>query len=339
MTSGPIPLALGVGAAALAFSWAATWFVLGQLRRRAILDLPNERSSHSVPTPRGGGWGIMMVLAPALVLAGWSTGGWSWALPILCGTALLVAVSWADDRNDVPAFWRLAAQAGAVVAGLAALPADAQVVQGILPWWADCLGAAFAWIWFVNLFNFMDGIDGLAGSEAACVGAGLCIVAALAPAAPPALWLGSAVAGAAAGFLPWNWQPARVFMGDVGSIPLGYLLGWLLLLVAGAGFWEAALLLPLYFLADATLTLLKRVLAGKRVWQAHREHFYQRAVHNGRSHAAVVRLVLAVNALLAAFAVASVEVGWLAVPPGLAAVAALLVVLSRRPTPCRRTRA
>src|SRR6202034_2619980 len=102
----------------------------------------------------------------------------------------------------------------------------------------------------------------------------------------------AAIAAAALGFLVWNWAPARIFMGDVGSIPLGYALGYLLLEIARRGWWKAALILPLYFLADATLTLLRRLARGERVWQAHREHFYQRAVQRGLGHAAVVTRVI-----------------------------------------------
>ena len=109
----------------------------------------------------------------------------------------------------------------------------------------------------------------------------------------------------AVGFLPWNWHPARIFLGDVGSVPPGFMLGWLLLDLAGRGAWAAALILPAYFLADATWTLARRALRGEAIWRAHREHFYQRAVHGGLSHAAAVRAVLACNAALVSCAALS----------------------------------
>src|SRR5690606_27746163 len=130
----------------------------------------------------------------------------------------------------------------------------------------------------------------------AAIGLGVALFAGAAGGEPALVALGLAVAGAAFGFLPWNWQPARIFLGDVGSVPLGYALGWLLLSLAAAGAWAAALILPLYYLADATLTLMRRLARGERVWQAHREHFYQRATQAGRSHAAVVSLVAAAAA-------------------------------------------
>ncbi|SMH57903.1 MraY family glycosyltransferase [Azospirillum agricola] len=313
-------------------SWALTGRVLAYLRRKAILDHPNDRSSHSIPTPRGGGWGVMLTLLPAWVAVGAATGDLRRALPVLAGIAALMAVSWMDDRRGLGSAPRFLIQIAAVAGGLAALPGDGLVFQGLLPAWADRLVAAVGWLWFVNLFNFMDGIDGLAGGETATIGGGLALVAALTgPAAlNPALGLyGLAAAGAALGFLMWNWHPAKLFMGDVGSVPLGFALGWLLLGTAAAGFWPAALLIPAYFLTDATLTLLRRLAEGKKVWQAHREHFYQKATQRGRSHAQVVRLVLALNGVLVALAAASLSLGWVVVLPGAVAVILLLATLAR----------
>ena len=181
----------------------------------------------------------------------------------------------------------------------------------------------------MNLFNFMDGIDGLAGGEAASIGAGLALVASLGALDPALALYGLAAAGAALGFLMWNWHPAKLFMGDVGSVPLGFTLGWLLLVLAASGLWVAALLIPAYFLADATFTLLRRLAEGKKVWQAHREHFYQKATQRGRNHAQVVRLVLALNAALLLLAVASLALGWTVLPAGAAAVVLLLALLAR----------
>ncbi|WP_084536435.1 MraY family glycosyltransferase [Azospirillum halopraeferens] len=316
-------------AGSLALSWLLVGRVLVWLRRRAILDHPNDRSSHSVPTPRGGGWGVVLTVLPVWAAIALAHGTAATVLPLLGAAAALVAVSWADDRRGLGPAPRFLVQMAAVAAGLAVLPPDGLVLQGLVPWWLDRVLAGFAWLWFVNLFNFMDGIDGLAGTEAATVGIGLALVATLAGAAPDLTLHGLAVAGAALGFLAWNWHPARVFMGDVGSVPLGYLLGWLLLAAAAAGAWEAALLLPLYFLADATITLLRRAAAGKKVWQAHREHFYQKATQRGRSHDRVVLAVLAANAALIALAVASLSAGWPAVPAGLLVVAGLLAHLAR----------
>ena len=187
------------------------------------------------------------------------------------------------------------------------------------------------WIWWINLFNFMDGIDGLAGCEAAAIGAGLLLFASVGAGADPALRaLAAAVTGAAIGFLVWNWSPARIFLGDVGSVPLGYVLGFLLLGLAVRGNWRIALILPLYFLADATITLTRRILRGERVWQAHREHFYQQAVRRGLGHAAVAERVIAADLVLIGCGWAS-ENGWgsISLAVSAATVAILLAALAR----------
>jgi len=300
--------------ASLAVAWAATGAVTGWLRRRAILDHPNARSSHDRPTPRGGGLGLLIGLA----------GGWAGVLAllpgadprtteaVLAGGLLLAAVSFVDDVRGLPVAARLAVQIIAVAAGLAALPADALVFQGGLPPAADRLLTGLAWLWFVNLFNFMDGIDGLSGVEAASVGFGGALIAWLGGTIVT-IGLGATLAAAALGFLVWNWHPARVFLGDVGSVPLGFALGWLLLQLALEGAWAAALILPAYYWADASLTLVLRLGRGEAVWRPHRSHFYQRAVRQGLSHADVARQVMAANLVLVALAWLSVQVSpWLA---------------------------
>ncbi|MGB8274608.1 MAG: glycosyltransferase family 4 protein [Alphaproteobacteria bacterium] len=298
--------------------YAATLVAVGAvtsvLRRRAILDHPNDRSSHAMPTPRGGGIGILVVLLPAFALIALATRDAAAPVYAVLGAALmLAAVSFWDDVKGLTPGVRLAAQAAAVAFALVGFTDDALVFQGLLPPGLDRLAAGVAWIWFINLFNFMDGIDGIAGSETASIGAGLFAVAALVPGAfgtAHAIGLyGLILAAAAAAYLWWNWEPARVFLGDVGSVPLGFLLGWLLLSAAATGAWAVALILPLYYLADATITLVRRMIARERVWVAHTQHFYQRATRGGRRpglrHGQVAGAVLAANAALIALAVAA----------------------------------
>jgi UDP-N-acetylmuramyl pentapeptide phosphotransferase/UDP-N-acetylglucosamine-1-phosphate transferase len=317
----------------LALALLATGRVLRRLRERAILDRPNERSSHAIPTPRGGGIGILAALLPAwmaIVVLGYSD---SAPLAAIACALVLALVSWRDDVGGLSPTLRFAVQALAVAIGIAALPGAGTVFQHLLPPWLDRLAAGLLWLWFVNLFNFMDGIDGIAGSEAAAIGGGVALLA-LAHLDLVGLgngMLGAAIAGAAVGFLRWNWSPATLFMGDVGSVPLGYLIGWLLLALAGAGLWAPALILPLYFLADASWTLLRRLLRGETIWRPHREHFYQRAVQAGRSHADVVlRILIADLVLIGAALWATEEGGELpALAVAIVAVALLLVDLSR----------
>ncbi len=323
-----------VMAAAGAFSCLATRALIPVLRRRQVLDRPNARSSHAAPIPRGGG-----VAPVGAVLLAWAGLAWpglaqaGLASPALAcvvlGAVVVAVVSWIDDLRGLSPAARLPAHCAAVAIGVAALPALPGPAQGPL---ALALLAALGlvWVWWVNLFNFMDGIDGIAGSEAAAIGAGLMLFAGVGAGVDFATaLLAAAVLGAATGFLVWNWAPARIFLGDVGSVPLGYLTGWLLMSAAVRGHWRIALILPLYFLADATVTLCRRLLRGERVWQAHREHFYQRAVQRGLSHAAVVRRVIAADLVLIGCGWAA-ENGAGAVPLGLAAatVAILLAALA-----------
>ena len=330
---------LGIGgaiaAAAVVFATAflscfATRALIPVLRRRDVLDLPNERSSHSVPIPRGGGIalvGTVLLVWLALRLAGRV----SPAIPIVSlGAVLLAGVCWIDDLRGLSPATRLAAQAGAVAIGLYALPAGGNALEGWLGRAMYFAAAGLVWVWWINLFNFMDGIDGLAGSEAAAIGAGLVLFAALGSGADPALAaLAAAILGAALGFLASNWSPARIFLGDVGSAPLGYLTGFLLIGLAARGSWMVALILPLYFLADATITLLRRLIRGERVWQAHRQHFYQQAVQKGLGHAAVVRRVIAADLMLIGCGWAAENgLGGIALGAAFAIVAALLALLT-----------
>ena len=283
-------------------TWIGTGQVLRVLERRAILDHPNERSSHRVPTPRGGGLVLVPVVLVTWIAIAISTNALDRLWPVIVAGAALAAVSWRDDLRGLGAGPRLLAQAAAVAAGIFVLPGIGQTFQGVLPPALDIVVTAAIWLWFINIFNFMDGIDGISGTEAACICGGVFLFALIGNWDNGIGLYALTVTAAALGFLRWNWQPARVFLGDVGSVPLGYLIGWLLLSVAAKGQWSPALLLPMYYLADATLTLLRRLSRGERVWHAHRKHFYQRAVRRGLSHAKVVSAILCANVVLVACA-------------------------------------
>ncbi len=276
---------------------------LAYLRRKAILDTPNHRSSHEVPTPRGAGLAVTPALLGAWALLYPATSVW-----MLCACGFLLAgVSWIDDIRGVSPAARLAVQAGMVAVMLGAGGLSGPVFGGWLPGPLDALAAGLLWIWFVNLFNFMDGSDGITGIETAVIGIGVAAVASAA-AVPSLAPLGLTAAAVMSGFLVWNWHPARIFLGDVGSVPVGFALGWLLLELAARGLWAPALILPLYYLADATTTLIRRALRGDAVWQAHREHFYQRAIQRGLGHRDVALAVLACGAVLVAAALWAVSV-------------------------------
>jgi UDP-N-acetylmuramyl pentapeptide phosphotransferase/UDP-N-acetylglucosamine-1-phosphate transferase len=324
-----------IGASAVLSSFA-TRALIPILRRSGALDRPNQRSSHVVPTPRGGG--IAVVGTVVLAWLGVASTGWvtSAVVPVSIAAGLLAAVCWIDDLHGLPPLTRLAAQAAAVAIGLLALPKPDNAIAGWVGSTAYFTVLGLVWMWWVNLYNFMDGIDGIAGSETAAIGGGLLLLAALGSGVDASVaLLAAAIFGAALGFLVWNWSPARIFLGDVGSVPLGYLTGYLLIGLAAAGRWKIALILPLYFLADATITLGHRLLRGERIWQAHRQHFYQRAVRRGLDHGAVVKRVIAADLLL-------IACGWAAENgagvPALAAAAVVVAGLLAALLRGRRTR-
>jgi len=325
---------LAVACAVVAvLSWVATWAVLRSLIRFEAYDRPNARSSHERPKPRGGGLALLPVLLFSWIAAvSWLGAAPTDFWPVVSAAAVLTVVSWFDDLRSLPVVLRLAVQALAVGLALAAMDGVGLVFQGLLPPLLDRLAAGLLWLWFVNLFNFMDGIDGISGVEAGSLGLGLVLIGAVAAWPGVQVALPALLAAATLGFLVWNWGPAKLFLGDVGSVPLGYLLGWLLLGAAMNGEWAAALILPLYYLADATITLVKRAARGARLWQAHREHFYQRAVQGGASHSRVAAQVLACNAVLVVLAIITATGG--KASPALAAsavaVAVLLAILERR---------
>jgi UDP-N-acetylmuramyl pentapeptide phosphotransferase/UDP-N-acetylglucosamine-1-phosphate transferase len=297
MADALLPAAVAVATGV--FCWLATGALIPILRRRDMLDYPNERSSHFAPTPRGGGIAVTVSILLAWIALHKVGLVASSLVSIALGTSLLALVSWIDDLRGLSPGVRLVAQGAAVTIGILVLPGTHSALEAWLGSTLFFVAAGLVWVWWINLFNFMDGIDGLAVSEAAAICSGLLLFALVGDGADPAAaLLAAGIIGAAIGFLVWNWSPARIFLGDVGSVPLGYLSGFLLLDLVSRGRWKIALILPLYFLADATITLWRRLLAGERVWEPHRRHFYQQAVRNGLPHSAVVKRVIAANLLL-----------------------------------------
>jgi UDP-N-acetylmuramyl pentapeptide phosphotransferase/UDP-N-acetylglucosamine-1-phosphate transferase len=312
--------------------------LLMPLFARYAMARPNARSSHRVPTPQGGG--IAVVVATAVVVCGavllsmppdTATAWW----PVGVGVLLLGAVGWVDDVKVLPVLPRLLAHALAVAIVVAALPDAARVLPPV-PLWLERALLFVAGVYLVNIVNFMDGLDWMTVAEFVPVCAGTILVATLADVAPLASVVAAALAGAVVGFAPFNRPVARLFLGDVGSLPLGLLLFWLLLELAARGQLAAAILLPMYYLMDATLTLLRRIAHREPIHQAHRSHFYQRATDLGWSVPAIVAQVFVVNIGLAALAaLAAAWTTWIgqaiAVVLGVGLVAALLWRLARRP--------
>lgn len=287
-------LGLAIAAIAALVSFFTAWFIMRRAGKLGLLQQPNGRSSHVIPTPGGGGVGIV---------AGGSVAGLLMALllpwlgvPVIMAGILLAFIGYTDDRRPIAARWRLGAQVllmGAIVAVLPidqlGLPVPESVLLVILT-----LGGA---LW-INLFNFMDGIDGIAGIEAVTVAAGGATCWWLATGTP--LWaVPLLLAAAVAGFLVLNYPPAKIFMGDVGSGFIGMMLGVLSLWTAQQAtqvYWAWFILIGC-FMVDATTTLLRRVRRGERFYEAHRSHAYQYAARRHGSHKAVSLAVGAINLL------------------------------------------
>jgi Fuc2NAc and GlcNAc transferase len=292
-----------VSAAALALSAMLTGVVRRFALARGILDVPNDRSSHRIVTPRGGGLAMVLATtASAIALAHFDMISRGLLFALLGGGIAVAAIGFMDDRRPVRAGVRLLVHFGAAIWAVAWIGAPALLHVGgwviNLGWTSEVL-ATLSVVWMLNLFNFMDGIDGIAASEAAFMGCGgaalMLAIGVSSGVAAVSLVLG----GACIGFLLWNWPPAKIFMGDVGSGYLGYVIGVISLSAVNASpdaLWTWLILGGVFFV-DATLTLIRRTVRGDRVHEAHRSHAYQWLSIRWQSHKAVTLSVMAVNLL------------------------------------------
>lgn len=310
-------LALGF-VLAVAVSYGVCLLVM----KRGTIAEVNERSNHKTPTPQGGGAAILLGLLAGLIV---TPGLWPEEpqgrvlLVALDAMAVLGFISWHNDKNEIRARYRLLAQA-ICIGGVAAYAMHSFMGGVDIPLLALTAGwvvTTLCWMWFVNLYNFMDGIDGILGVETLSIAGGVALLSVLAGQPVPVYLL--LLCGATAGFLLLNWPKAKLFAGDVGSIPLGFILGYALIGLAHVSA-ASALILPLYFIADASVILCLRILRREKFWQAHSGHFYQQAVRKGFSHKRVTLTVAALNAVLIALSV------WALSQPALALITALLAV-------------
>ena len=297
----PILAALVLAAMASA---CMIWAIRPLLLRYALAR-PNARSSHQVPTPQGAG---IAVVAATLVVAGIiiaCVGKPDLKIPaeVFGATLFLAMVGLIDDIKSIPVWPRLTLQAIAVGLVVFAGSGELRIVPAC-PLWIERTLLLLAGLWFVNLVNFMDGLDWMTVAEVVPV-TGAIIVLSHGELAASATIVAAALCGAMLGFALFNKPVAKVFLGDVGSLPIGLLLGWCLLAAGLSQQFVAALLLPLYYLSDATVTLLRRIARRDPFWAAHRSHFYQRATDNGFTVWRVVGEVFALNIGLAALALGS----------------------------------
>lgn len=329
--------------AALVFSTGITGLMRVYAKRSNLLDVPNQRSSHQVATPRGGGLSIVVVFLGAVI--------WFYAqgrLPtdvfssLLVGGVLVAGIGFADDHRHVPAKWRFLVQiiaatfALVILGGLPGIQLGNNLLD--LGYAGDAMAIVFT-VWLVNLYNFMDGIDGIAVVEALCiVGSALMILSfgdighitvLLAVFAAPAL-----------GFLVWNWPPAKIFLGDVGSGFIGFILAMFAIISSSLGLlpiWSW-LILAGVFVVDSTITLVTRVINGEEWYSAHNNHAYQKASRQLKGHLPVTLAVLVINVLwllpMAWLASARPEFGWwLTLIAWMPLISLALILKAGRPEP------
>lgn len=286
----------------VAVSFSLTWALRRYALSRSLMDIPNARSSHSVPTPRGGGVAIVLAFTLALgmlLVAGLIPS--SAVLAIAGAGALIAVIGFMDDHGHIAARWRLLGHFAAstwLLFWIGGLPI-VEIGGGAfdLGWFGHVL-AAFYLVWLLNLYNFMDGIDGIASVEAICVCLGGCLLYWVSG-ATDLVWAPLLLAVSVAGFLFWNFPPARIFMGDAGSGFLGIVLGGLSLQAAWVSadlLWGWLILLGV-FIVDATFTLFRRLLRGDKIYEAHRSHAYQFASRRFGNHLPVTVAVGAINLL------------------------------------------
>jgi UDP-N-acetylmuramyl pentapeptide phosphotransferase/UDP-N-acetylglucosamine-1-phosphate transferase len=314
---------VGLVAFAAGLSYAVIRATLPMLQRHALAR-PNARSSHASPTPQGGGIGLVIGLLVAAWLVLLASGvpspihgsvrsplaaafGLTSAISMTVAVLALAALGMTDDLHPLGIAPRLVIQLAVAALFVSLIPASHRVLP-LLPAAVETALLVVGLVWFINLTNFMDGIDQITVVAMLPIAAAIVLIAHLGVLPPLIGIFALALAGALIGFAPFNRHVARLFLGDVGSLAIGGLVGFMLIVLASNGQLAGALLLPLYYLADATITLVRRFQRGERLTDAHRSHYYQQATVAGFTVPEITRAILALNALLAVLAIATVVI-------------------------------
>lgn len=296
--------ALIIAFSAWLLSFAGTYGMRELMKNVASLRIPNERDNHSMPTPRGGGVAIMVAVTGFLVVTGVDAS-------VVLAAILLTIISLSDDLVGLSVTTRIIAHACAAL--MLALSLDGSIAHNVIPLWMERILIVLVLVWFMNISNFMDGIDEISCVHTASVMIGLIGCGFLLPELPRGTTIDAMIVlSAIAGFWYFNRHPASIFMGDAGSIPLGALTGWLLLSLAAQGYWVPAVILPAYFIVDSGITLIKRMKEGETLWHAHSQHAYQLAVRKHYSHRYVTAHIAGLNLLLIALALATLKAPYFA---------------------------
>jgi Fuc2NAc and GlcNAc transferase len=322
-------MSLWIIPACFALSCGITLWVLRRAKSLQLLDLPNDRSSHTLPTPRGGGLAIAVTVLALLSMAAVSLGsGAPVLLSIVAGGVVIAVVGLVDDRWGLSARLRFLLQFVVALSVVLVLGGAPDEVLAVLPWAAGVAGTGLCVLvvlWFLNLFNFMDGIDGIAACQSIFMCAAAALLGSVYGSGADSVVILCGIGAASAGFLVWNWAPARIFMGDVGSAFLGFLLPVLAIWMSEnspVGVWTFVVLGTL-FIGDSSATLMRRTLNGEKWHEAHRSHVYQRLSRRFRSHARVTLGFAAANLLLV------LPLAWMTLAfPGKAALIAIATTVT-----------
>jgi UDP-N-acetylmuramyl pentapeptide phosphotransferase/UDP-N-acetylglucosamine-1-phosphate transferase len=259
------------------------------LKKTKTIDIPNERSSHIIPTPKGAGLGVIATLLIVYYTFFPLTDFW-----LMSSILIITTISFLNDNKQVSIIIRLIIQMVLTIIVLNFWPPlkDMILFNNIVPIWLEYILTFLLIIWVMNLFNFMDGIDGISGTQCIIIGVGVGLSLFLSQEEYKLEQiLAGFMAGSSLAFLLWNWYPAKVFLGDAGSIPLGFINAILILLLCKNDLWYVAIIINNYYFFDASITLLRRIKMKKKPWKAHKEHFYQKAILNGYSHSEVCKII------------------------------------------------
>jgi UDP-N-acetylmuramyl pentapeptide phosphotransferase/UDP-N-acetylglucosamine-1-phosphate transferase len=329
--TGPL-LALGLVAAGAVVT-AALIFLLKPLLVRLFLARPNARSSHQVATPQGAGiavmLGLLVVCGAVLLLCAPARDAAPSLVPVLAAAAALALLGALDDARALPAAWRFIGQTVAAIVVVASLPETFRLLPDLLPLLVERGLLVLGTVGCINAVNFLDGIDWMTVAEITPIALGIGLLEALGAVPAPIGLLSLGLLGAMLGFAVFNKHPAQVFLGDAGSLPIGLCLAFLLIFVGQANL-AAALLLPLYIIADAGLTLCRRLINKEPIFSAHRSHFYQRATSRGFRVPQVTARVFLLGLLLAGLAIGAVLAHSLSIDLLLLAIGAVATGLTLR---------
>ncbi|WP_375358669.1 UDP-phosphate alpha-N-acetylglucosaminyltransferase [Candidatus Tisiphia endosymbiont of Neophilaenus lineatus] len=305
-----------------------TWLLISSLPSFGVVDIPNLRRVHSRITPRGGGLAIVIVVIIALIAYEYfSTKTLINSIKIVPLLLIISSISFLDDLISIPIFVRLIFHIICSTIAIFLFLFPVVLFHHELPLYIDFMLSIIGLIIFLNIYNFLDGIDGISGAESIHLSITILILCYLKSDIIIninfIIVLNIIILACSIGFLIFNWHPAKIFLGDVGSISLGFLLGLCLLLISASSvhLFVASSIASLYYLADGGLTILIRLVNKEKIWQPHLKHFFQKAVRNGKSHKEVVSRIIICNILLMVLSIISLYF------PLLSIIFAILVVM------------